>query len=183
MAQESLNPNNPGSFNQLWVRMYKELHALAHQALHQWQPGRTLNTTALAHECYLKLRLKQVEWQDQKHFYRIARKAMRELIIDFARKRGRKKRGDGALPISLEDATRLFKTVEQAEEVLAIHEGLERYGKMGLQGERGVKVVEYVYFMGLTRKETAELLGISTKTVQRDFDHFRAWFLKEYASV
>jgi len=179
-----LDPNDPESYDQLWRMMYDELHALAHRELYKWKPGQTLNTTALVHECFLKLRAaEKIEVQNRAHFYRLARTAMRQLVIDFARARSRQKHGGRVRPISLQDATIAIPDEGDAEELLAIDDALERYGQMGDIGERGKKIVEYVYFVGLTHKETAELLGSSTKLVQRSFKHFKAWYKRDYARI
>lgn len=181
---QHFDPNDATATDRLWRAMYDELHRLAHRELRRWRPGQTLNTTALVHECFIKLRAAEsLDWQSKAHFYRGARQAMRQLVIDFARRRSRKKRGGDAPHISIEDATLILPAQEQAEELLQFDEALERFGAIGEREERGRQAVEYVFYVGLTHKEAAEMLGVATKTVQRDIEFFKAWYAQHYTAA
>lgn len=178
------DPDDPAVYNRLWQLMYDQLHGLAHHELRKWKPGQTLNTTALVHECFIKLqKADNLAPQNRKHFYRLARQAMRQLVKDYAKRRMTGKRGGGQRAVSLEDSHLLFPEKAQAQSVLTFDEALERYGSQGSGAQRGVQVVECIYFVGLTQKETAALLEVNERTVRRDFNFFKAWYTQHYAAA
>jgi len=158
--------------------IYDEMRRIAHGKLRHEDEGHTLDTTALVHEAYLKLvDLREMQWQDRTHFYAVAARVMRRVLIDYARGRKRKKRGGDAVQIPL--AEDLEASVERTEVLLEVDEALSRLETMN---ERQCRVVECRYFAGMSVEETAEALGISPATVKRDWAFSRAWLNRELAA-
>src|SRR2546427_626569 len=138
--------------------------------------GHTLSTTALVHEAYLKLvNIHQVEWRDRAHFFAMAARLMRRILIDYARGKRREKRGGDAVQVQLTDAFDVPGPVA-ADDLVALDEALAR---LEAQSERQCRVVECRCFAGLSLEETAQTLGISVATVKRDWDFSRAWLNRE----
>jgi RNA polymerase sigma factor (TIGR02999 family) len=150
--------------------VYDELRSLAHSVRARSGGAETLNTTALVHEAYEKLARGAAHWEDRSHFFRVAAKAMRQVIINYATARQAAKRGGTHSPIAL-DAERLVPP-ERAGPLLALDEALTR---LGVLDARQAQIVELRYFVGLTIPETAEVLGLSPATVKRDWSTARAW--------
>ena len=168
----------PGAFDKLVGLVYPELRRIARGQLGRWRPGLSLDTGALVHEAYLKLiDQTKVDWQDRNHFFAIAARGMRQVIIDYARRRQAQKRGGGDIE-RLGD--REVAVQAQAEQLLALNELLD-----GLEAEdpRLLHVVECRFFAGYTEVETAEALGISTRTVERDWLRARAWLKRAMGGV
>jgi RNA polymerase sigma factor (TIGR02999 family) len=137
----------------------------------------TLQATALVHEAYLKLvEQRSTDWQSRAHFFGIAAQLMRRILIDHARGHLRGKRGGGQRPVPLDEA--LVFSPEESEEFVRLDEALDRLAKFD---PRQAKIVELRYFGGLTVEETADLLGISPKTVKRDWSVAKAWLHGELA--
>lgn len=158
----------------LFPLLYDELYAMAHRQLGRFRPGQTLNTTALVHEAYLKL-VKQdaATYQDRQHFFAVAARAMRQIILDYARKRCAGKRGGGVAPTLLDQLDgAALRVAAQAEAILALDQALARLATLD---ERLVRVVELRFFAGLSVEETAQVLGVSTPTVKRDTRAARAF--------
>jgi RNA polymerase sigma factor (TIGR02999 family) len=144
--------------------VYDELRGVAHRRLEQ-DDGATLRTTELVHEAYLKLvEHGRVKWRDRGHFFAVAAMAMRQILVDRARERRAEKRGGGQVPLSLEEE--VLAVEEQAEALLDLDEALTRLA--GLDA-RLARVVECRFFGGLTDEETAEALGLTARTVRRDW--------------
>lgn len=155
--------------------VYEELRRIAHTQLRRERPGHTLSTTAVVHEAYLRLvDIEAVEWQDRAHFFAMASRVMRRILIDYARARKRDKRGGDAVQVPLADA--LDVPMQQADELLALDEAL---GRLEAASERQCRVVEYRCFGGLSVEETAAVLGTSPATVKRDWAFSRAWLNRE----
>ncbi len=155
--------------------VYNEMRRIAHGKLRHEDAGHTLNTTALVHETYIKLvNLREMQWQDRAHFFAMAARVMRRILIDYARGRKREKRGGDAVRIPLADA--LDVSVEQTEVLLDLDEALSRLEAMN---ERHCRVVECRYFAGMSVEETAEALQVSPATVKRDWAFSRAWLNRE----
>lgn len=155
--------------------VYEELRQIAHAQLRRERPGHTLSTTAVVHEAYLKLiDIERVEWQDRAHFFAMAARVMRRILIDYARTKKREKRGGGAVHVPLAEA--LDVPARHAEELLALNEALER---LEVASERQCWVVECRCFGGLSVEETAAVLGTSPATVKRDWAFARAWLNRE----
>ncbi|MCH9651219.1 MAG: sigma-70 family RNA polymerase sigma factor [Deltaproteobacteria bacterium] len=164
-----------GAFGQLVPLVYEDLRRIAHRQLRRNQPGHTLNTTGLVHEAYLKMvDQTRVSWQDRSHFYAISARAMRQIIIDYARKRLAEKRGGGQHHTSLEE--KQIAIEQEADWLVSLDQALGRLGKMD---ERLARVVECRFFAGFTEEETAEALGVSVRTVQRDWMRARGWLREE----
>jgi RNA polymerase sigma factor (TIGR02999 family) len=159
--------------------VYAALHAQAARALRREAEGHTLSATALVHEAYLRLvDQARVRVENRAHFYGIAARVMRQILVDHARARSAAKRGghdgDATHPITLGDAE--VATTEPGVEVLAVHEALERLAALDPEQAR---LVELRYFAGLTIPETAEALGVSTATANRQWAVTSAWLRRE----
>jgi RNA polymerase sigma-70 factor, ECF subfamily len=149
----------------------QELHRLAHIYMRRENPDHTLQTTALVNEAYLKLiDQKKTHWQNRAHFFAIAAKIMRRILLNYARDRHREKRGGKATQVSLSEAAVVF--LQKTEELIALDEALERLAALD---ERKSQVVELRYFGGLDVDETAEVLKVSPITVMRDWQFAKAW--------
>ena len=173
---ENLARRDPQAMDRLFPVVYEELRRVAHRQLYHERAGHTLNTTALVQEAYLKLvkHPPDVEWQNRAHFFAVAARAMRQILVNYAKARGRAKRGGDAPKISLEEA--VIMPEARARELVALDDALERLTTLN---ERQSQVVEHRYFGGLTIEETAEVLGVSVATVKRDWTTARAWLYRE----
>jgi RNA polymerase sigma factor (TIGR02999 family) len=166
------------SVDDLVARHYDELRRLAHGYLRRERTGVTLQTTGLVSEAYLRLAtLAGIGPDERTRFFAVASTTMRRVLVDHARSRHRLKRGDAADAVPLEDVEWALSDAE-AEELVALEEALIRLEHIN---PRGAEVVQYRFFGGLTVEETADLLGVSAKTVQRDWLAARAWLRKEVA--
>jgi RNA polymerase sigma factor (TIGR02999 family) len=157
---------------QLWSLVYEELRILAHQQMARESPGRTLQPTALVHEAYMRLVGSMgYNWASRRQFFAAAAKAMRRLRIDDARKRRRLKRGGGCgKPDVAGEEPAIFD--QDPAEALAVDEALTKLEKTA---PRAAAVVTQRYFAGLTVRETAEVLGLSVRAVEYDWQFARAW--------
>ena len=163
------------SFNELCDLLYDELHRLARQHRRCWDRDFTLETTALVHEAYLKLAdASSTDWKDRAHFFAVASRAMRQILVNYAERRCALKRGGGAPHLSLDEVNPVSPGA--ADEILALHEALERLGEYSA---RQARVVECRFFSGLRLRETAEVLGVSVSTVERDWTAASAWLREE----
>lgn len=172
---ERLRDGQPDAFDDLMPLVYDELHRIAHRELARRRPGATLDTSALVHEAYLKLvGGESAAWNDRGHFMAVCATAMRHIIVDYALKQRTRKRGGGMRRITLDDA-RLMPD-EQAEEILALHDALERLAALDARLGR---VVECRFFAGLSVPETAKALGCSARTVDREWQRARAWLFRD----
>jgi RNA polymerase sigma factor (TIGR02999 family) len=151
--------------------VYDELRRLAAHRLRHERPGHTLQATALVHEAYMKLAAqKDAKWQNRAQFFGVASQLMRRILVDYARGQQRIRRGGKQQKVSLDDV--LLVSPDRTEEVLTVHESLSRLGTLDA---RQARIVELRYFGGLTVEETAEVVGISTKTVMRELKVAKAW--------
>jgi RNA polymerase sigma factor (TIGR02999 family) len=154
-----------------------ELRNLAGRYMRRENPGHTLQTSALVNEAYLRLiDQKNVRWQNRAHFFGIAAQLMRRILIDHARSHHYAKRGGGALKVSLDEAAAITETC--AVELLAVDEALE---KLTAMDARKGRIVELRFFGGLSLDETAEVMGISSATVQREWRAAKAWLRRMLA--
>ena len=167
--------SDAATLNRLMPLLYEQLHRLAKRRMVGQHRGHTLSTTDLINEAYLKLaHLKEPEWKNRMHFLSVASRAMRSVLVDYARKRRYAKRGANPLRVSL---TAVSLTSEQpGEEVLAIDEALRRL--MGLDPRKS-QIVELRYFGGLGIEEVAQVVAVSTGTVKREWEKARAWLRRE----
>jgi RNA polymerase sigma-70 factor (ECF subfamily) len=170
-----LQDGRPDSASQLIPFVYDELHRLAHRHMRHERPDHTLQATALVHEAYVRLvNQPQRTWQNRAHFIAVAAQVMRGILVDYARARGTSKRGSAPQRVPLDEP--LLFTEEQSDDLVSLDEALER---LALFDERQSRIVELRFFGGLTVDETAEVLGISAKTVKRDWSVARAWLHRE----
>lgn len=153
----------------------KELRRIAHSYMRREDPDHTLQTTALVNEAYLRLiDQKRTRWQNRAHFFGIAARIMRRILLNYARDQQRAKRGGKAVQVSLSEAS--VVSLERTEELIFLDEALHRLAAVD---ERKSQVVELRYFGGLDVQETAEVLNVSTITVMRDWKFAKAWLLRE----
>jgi RNA polymerase sigma factor (TIGR02999 family) len=163
------------ALDQLIPLVYDELHRLAHVYMVRERPGHTLQTSALVNEAYLRLiDANQVEWKDRAHFLAISANVMRRILVQFARSRGSRKRGRGAVVVDIDNAA--APPSSQGADLSALDSALDALAQIDL---REAKVVELRFFGGLTEKETAEALGVSDRTVRQDWNHAKVWLLNE----
>jgi RNA polymerase sigma factor (TIGR02999 family) len=162
------------ALDQLVPQVYEELRRIAHRHLHRERPGHTLNTTALVHEAYLALiHQEAVNVKNRLHFFALASRAMRNILIDYARRHCAKKRGGGRRRTSLEDHD--VAVEERAEELVMLDAALDKLAQMD---ERLGRVVECRFFAGMTAAETAEALEVSVMTVHRDWQRAKLWLYR-----
>jgi len=152
--------------------VYDQLHQLARHYMAGERPGHTLQTTALVNEAYLRLvDARQVNWQSRAHFFAIAAELMRRILVEFARNRGRQKRGAGATPVSFDE--KLLVSAERVD-LVALDDALKALAAIDARKSR---VVELRFFGGLGVEEAAEVLQVSTATVMRDWKLAKVWLL------
>lgn len=162
------------ALDKLFPLVYKELRQLAHQYMRRERAGNTLQTSALINEAYIRLvDYKRTRLHDRSHFLAIAAQAMRRILVERARSRSRHKRGGGAQQVSLDEAANLV--ADQASGIIALDRALTEL--FAISPRKG-QVVELRYFGGLNIDETAEVLGISSPTVQREWRAAKAWLYK-----
>jgi RNA polymerase sigma-70 factor (ECF subfamily) len=161
--------------SQLIPLVYGELRHLAAACLSRERRDHTLQPTALVHEAFLRMAGKdQPDWQNRAHFFAIAARLMRQVLVDYARHRGRMKRGGSWERLPLEEA--LVFSAGKSAELLALDEALDRLAQ---QDERQCRIVEMKFFAGLSIEEIAEVLETSPRTVKRDWTMARAWLHQE----
>ena len=166
---------DPEALDALFPLVYSELRRMARHRMRGERNDHTLQTTALVHEAYLELvNANQASWEDRRHFFAMASRVMRNVLVDYAVKRNAQKRGGDRdrVPLQEKDAV---ATVDLSS-VISIHQALERLATVD---ERPVRVVECRFFGGLTIQETADVLDISPATVGRDWKMARAWLNRE----
>src|SRR5262245_24127818 len=185
------NNGDAAALDRLVTLVYEELWRMAHQHLRRERIGHTVQTGTLVHEVYLRLiEANDVECQNREEFFRIAAGLMRQVLVDFARKRHAVKRGGSRIQVSLEDATAFTPTLDPDlvalndakaftpaldPDLIAIHEALDDLAR---RDKELVEVVELLYFAGYTIGETADILGVSTDTVKRRWKKAKIYLLK-----
>ena len=165
---------DPEALDRLMPLVYDELRALASRRLRGERPDHTLQATALVHEAYARLVEGAVDFADRAHFFALAATAMRRILVDYARRRGRAKRGGDLERVTLGEAD--ATTSQGSEDLLALDEAIERLATLD---ERKARVVELHFFGGLTYEEVAAALEISESTVDRDLRMAKAWLASE----
>ena len=174
---DAVRAGRPGAFDRVFAQVYDELRRLAH-AVRDGR-GTTLHTTALVHEAYLKLAGAEVLAADNRlHFMRIAARAMRQVLINAAERRLAAKRGGGQVDVTFEEQVQ--PRAVDADGLLALDAALTRLAKLD---PRQARVVECRYFAGLTIPETADALGVSVPTINREWRMARAWLASELTST
>ena len=162
---------NASAMERLVAAVYPELRAIAASHLRRERPGHTLQPTALVHELYLKLvDQRRVDWTDRTHFFAVAAKVMRRILVDHARRRKSEKRGGGVTPVTIGMA--VDAAVEESFDVVALDVALENLEKIYPQQAR---VVELRFYGGLTIDETAQAMAVSPATISREWTMARAW--------
>jgi RNA polymerase sigma-70 factor (ECF subfamily) len=162
---------NQAALDKLMPLVEAELHRLAHYYMSRERVGHTLQTTALVDEAYLRLvGQKNIDWQNRAHFFGIAAKLMRQILVDYARKRHFAKRGGNAWHVSLDEAAIIAE--ERASEIVALDEALRDLAEISPEQSR---IVELRFFGGLTIEETAEVMRLSVDKVKRDWSMARTW--------
>jgi RNA polymerase sigma-70 factor (ECF subfamily) len=190
MDEPSVSPHRVTQLLQQWSHgdnaalaeltplVYEELRCVAHHYMEGERPNHTLQTTALVNEAYLRLADQtNPNWQGRAHFFAVAARAMRQILVSYARSNRAQKRGGGGARIELDEAAIL--SPEQSSEIVDLHEALERLGTLD---SRKARVVELKYFGGLNHDEIAEVMKISTVTVRRDWVFAKAWLHNELHS-
>ena len=168
-----------GALEQLTPRVYDELRRLAGHFMRDERPGRSIGTTALVHEAYLKLiDVSNVDWQHRAHFFAVSARIMRHILLDRARRRVAAKRGGAAPKLNLDEVPDIGSG--RARELIALDDALNALAKVD---SRRARVVELRFFAGLSVEETAEVLKVSADTVKRDWRLARAWLLSELGNV
>jgi RNA polymerase sigma factor (TIGR02999 family) len=171
----AITQGDRSSAEQLVETVYNDLRRLAHHYMDQERAGHTLQSTALVHEAYLKLiDQTKVDWRNRSHFFAIAAQAMRRILVNHAKGKGRIKRGGDRRKISLDEALTVSK--ESSDDVLALDEALERLAEID---EQQAKIVELRFFGGMTVDETAVALDLPKRTVEREWTACRAWLRRE----
>jgi RNA polymerase sigma-70 factor (ECF subfamily) len=154
--------------------VHQELQRIARRCMRGERAGHSLQATALVNEAYLRLvDVRQVSWQNRAHFLAMTARVMRRILVEFARARGREKRGGGALQVTLADG---LLTTDKGPDLVALDEALETLARLD---ERRSRVVELRFFGGLSVEETAEALSVSPETVMRDWRFSKAWLMNE----
>jgi RNA polymerase sigma factor (TIGR02999 family) len=164
-----------GAAERVIAAVYQELRHLAAAHLRNERPDHTLEPTALVHELYLRLCASEpIDWQNRAHFFAVAARQLRRILINYARDRRAQKRGGSQVRLSLSQVHGLAE--ERRENLLEVNEALDRLAELD---PRGAQIVELRFFGGLTEREAAEVLGISVATLKRDWDFARAWLVRE----
>src|SRR5437870_6748926 len=187
MDEPSVSPHRVTQLLQQWSHgddsalavltplVYEELRRLAHHFMERQRPDHTLQTTALVNEAYLRLADQtNPRWQNRAHFFAVAARAMRRILVSYARSQRSQKRGGGAVKVELDEAA--LVSPEESQEIIDLHEALERLAALD---SRKAQVVELKYFGGLNYDEMAEVLKISSITVRRDWEFAKLWLYTE----
>ena len=155
--------------------VYGELHGIARRYMRRERSDHTLQATALVHEAYVHLvGQRGKDWQNRAHFYGVASQVMRRILVDYARSHAAAKRGGGKHPVRLEHSIALSDA--KSDEVLAVDQALSRLAEFD---PRQSRIVELRFFGGLTEAETAEVLGLSSRTIKREWAIAKAWLYGE----
>lgn len=180
----ALSEGEHGAIGHLFELVYDELRAQAHRQRQAWHGNNTMSTTAMVHEAYLKLvDQREIRWNSRAHFLGVAARAMRHILIDYARKQERLKRGGGLPDVPFDEVEHqegqppsIAMTDDQAEGLVAMGEALER---LRVLNERQSRVIECRFFGGMTIEDTAIALEVSPSTVKRDWGLAQAWLYRE----
>jgi RNA polymerase sigma factor (TIGR02999 family) len=176
-----LRAGRPSAFDELVPLVYDELRELAHAQRHRWRGDETMNTTALIHEAYLKLAAQnEPRWESRAHFRSVAARAMRQILINYAKEKRTQKRGGERERVSLDELRLADPGAElssrQAEALIALDKSL---GRLKQLDHRQSRIVECRFFGGMTIPDTATALGVSPATVQRSWAMAKAWLYRD----
>jgi RNA polymerase sigma-70 factor, ECF subfamily len=169
-----LRAGEAGADERLISLVYPDLHRLASACMRREQPGHTLQTTAVVHEAYLRLVGAEACWEDRAHFFGVAARIMRQVLVDHARRRIATKRGNARRRVALNEV--LLISEQHPDDVLALDRALEKLARID---PRQGRLVELRFFAGLSVDEAARCLQISTPTVKREWRSARAWLRRE----
>jgi RNA polymerase sigma factor (TIGR02999 family) len=179
---QELRAGNQAAFGELLPLVYDELHRLAERQRRRWHGDETLDTTALVHEAYLKLADQSApEWQNRAHFLGVASTAMRQILIDYAKRKCAAKRGGRRPHVPLHEVEAALLQVESSAEVrdevlVALDESLRSLERCN---RRQMRIVECRFFAGMSVEDTAEALGVSSATVKRGWGMAQAWLYRD----
>jgi RNA polymerase sigma factor (TIGR02999 family) len=158
------------SLDRLTPMVYQHLHKIAANAFRGERADHTLQTTALVHEAYAKLVDIDIDWQDRSHFFALAARLMRRILVDHAKSKSAKRRGEGGKALPLDDV--IVVTPEVGDEILDLHEALNQLAE---RDPRKAEMLELQFFGGLTYEEMSEVLNLSRSTLDRDLRFAKAW--------
>lgn len=179
---KTVSGGDPAAVNTLMEMVYGELRRIAGHYFQAEAEGHTLQPTALVHEAYLQLvNVKDVDWKDRSHFFAIAARTMRQILVRHAIRKKSLKRGGGAELVSLDEGLALSR--EKTMDVLVMEEGLRELER---RDSRGARIVEMRFYGGLRETDVAEAMGLSRRTVQQEWRHAKAWlrnYLSEYRAA
>ena len=171
----SIDAGDPSEAERLLPLVYDDFRALAKNFLRRERPDHSLQPTEIVNEAYLRLvDYKQVEWQGRTHFFAAGAEVMRRILVDHARRKLRKKRGGRPVRVELTDS--LHVSSRQEADVLALEEALEKLERVD---PKQARIVELRFYGGLTVQEAAEIMGLSKRTVEREWTMIRAWLRRE----
>lgn len=161
--------------NQLMSLVYEELHRIAAREMRREHGGHTLQTTAIVHEAYLRIcQSEPIDWQDRAHFFAVAARQLRRVLVDHARRGRSEKRGGEVVKLSLWESD--GGSMSRDEDLMAVDQALDR---LEVLDPRAARVVELRFFGGLSETEAAEALQISVATLKRDWDFARTWLTRQ----
>lgn len=173
----AIGEGDHAAFDQLMPLVYSELHQIARRQMRRLWPGQTLDTTGLVHEAYIRLiDQKQASWHDRDHFFSIVACSMRQILVNYAVHKQTEKRGGGQAPVEFDEMKMSVSVPEPETRLLELDAALKRLEELD---SRLPRVVECRFFAGLTQEETARALGVTERTVRRDWQRARAWLQEE----
>jgi RNA polymerase sigma factor (TIGR02999 family) len=163
------------AFDRLWSIVYDDLLRMARRYMRTQRPGNSLQTTALVNEAWLRVAgVENAGWRDRAQFFALSAQVMRRILVDSARARRARKRGSGKFMVNIDEAPVI--SPERDQSVLLLHDALEEFAKIA---PRQAKVVELRYFGGMNTEEIVEVMKISARTVERDWEFSRVWLKRE----
>ncbi|MGD1841251.1 MAG: ECF-type sigma factor [Thermonemataceae bacterium] len=174
---EDARKGNKNAYDRVFPLIYQEIRQVAHYQRFQWKGEHTMNTTALVHEVYIKLADGKLQAQNKKHFLAIIGRAIRQILINYAKKQQAAKRGGNNFAVDIDDFPEiLIEDPKLAEELVTLNHALE---KLERKDHKLGKIVECRFFAGMTLEETADVLDLSVATIKRHWNLAKAWLHRE----